>query len=74
MLGRKKDAIACYEACQYISNPGSEIDLVARASLQFIQVAEMNNKDFANELPTSMISRLSFVTPKIYSTPPLGDC
>ena len=47
MLGRKKDAIACYEACQYISNPGSEIDLVARASLQFIQVAEMNNKDFA---------------------------
>jgi hypothetical protein len=47
MLGRKKEAITCYKGCQYISNPGSEIDLVARASLQFIQVAETNKKNLA---------------------------
>jgi hypothetical protein len=47
MLGKKKEAITCYEACQYISNPGSEIDLVARASLQFIRVADTNHVDLA---------------------------
>jgi hypothetical protein len=42
MLGRKKQASDCYRACQFISNPGSEIHMLARMSLVFIEVAEGN--------------------------------
>ena len=39
MLGHRDRAVAYYEACQYISNPGSEIHLVARTSLLLFQLA-----------------------------------
>lgn len=38
MLGRKQEAQRFYELCQYTSNPGSEIGLVARTSILFLNL------------------------------------
>lgn len=45
MLGRRDRAIAYYEACRYISNPGSEIHLVARTSLLLFQLAKQGSDE-----------------------------
>ena len=63
MLGRREKAIACYEACRYISNPGSEIHLVARTSLLLFQLAEPESSDLGGKA-----SQINEIKGELYAT------
>jgi hypothetical protein len=63
MLGRREKAIACYEACRYISNPGSEIHLVARTSLLLFQLAGPESSDLGGKA-----SQINEIKGELYAT------